>query len=234
MGLSVPGRVVRPFRAFRPFSADWYRVRWWRWAIRVAATLTVGSVVLAAVTVVQVWWVGREDHHPRSDALVVLGASQYDGRPSAVFAARLDHAAVLFRAGVAPVVITIGGKQPGDRYTEAEAGAAYLRRHGVPAEKVIVIPEGSDTLGSLTAVAGVMNARHLRSTVIVTDPWHSLRSRTMARDLGLAAQTSPVTSGPSVHGIDTRFHYIVREGIGYRWYQLFHRASPPEATSSAV
>ncbi|CAO5169136.1 DUF218 domain-containing protein [Frankia sp. AiPs1] len=196
--------------------------------------LTASVIVVGAVTVVQVWWVGREDHHPRVEALVVLGASQYDGRPSAVFAARLDHAAALYREGVAPVVITIGGKQPGDRYTEAEAGAAYLRRRGVPAEKVIVIPEGSDTLGSLTAVAGVMNTRHWRSTVIVTDPWHSLRSRTMAHDLGLEAHTSPVTTGPTVHGIDTRIHYIVREGIGYRWYQLFHRASPPEATTSAV
>jgi uncharacterized SAM-binding protein YcdF (DUF218 family) len=200
----------------------------------VAVAFVTAVVVVAVVTFAQVWWVGREDHHPRSDALVVLGASQYDGRPSAVFAARLDHALALYRQGVAPDVITIGGKQPGDRYTEAEAGAAYLRHRGVPADRVIVISEGSDTLGSLIAVAGVMNARHWRSAVLVTDPWHSLRSRTMARDLGLTASTSPVTTGPAVHGIDTKIHYIIREGLGYRWYQLFHRASPPEATTHAV
>jgi uncharacterized SAM-binding protein YcdF (DUF218 family) len=214
--------------------AEWWQVRWWRWAIRVVLAGGTAVVVIAAVTFLQVWWVGREDHHPTSDALVVLGASQYDGRPSAVFAARLDHALALFRQGVAPDVITVGGKQPGDRYTEGEAGASYLRRRGVPADHVIVIPEGSDTLGSLTAVAGVMNSRHWRSTVLVTDPWHSLRSRTMARDLGLRASTSPVTTGPAVRGVDTKVHYIIRESIGYRWYQLFHRASPPEATSRAV
>ncbi|MCK9895551.1 YdcF family protein [Frankia sp. AgB32] len=228
MGLS------RPRLAIRPFHADWYRVPWWRWAVRVVAALVAALVVASLTTLVQVWWVGREDHHPRSDVLVVLGASQYDGRPSAVFATRLDHALALYREGVAPTVITIGGKQPGDRYTEAEAGAAYLRRRGVPAGEVIVVPEGSDTLGSLTAVAGVMNSRHWRSAVLVTDPWHSLRSRTMARDLGLTASTSPVTTGPSVHGVDTKIHYIIREGLGYRWYQLFHRASPPEAKTPGV
>ncbi len=101
--------------------------------------------VLTVVTFCQVWWVGREDHRPTSDTLVVLGASQYNGRPSAVFAARLDHALELYRQGVAPNVITIGGKQPGDRYTEAEAGAAYLRRRGIPADRVIVIPGGART-----------------------------------------------------------------------------------------
>ncbi|THJ75941.1 YdcF family protein [Candidatus Frankia alpina] len=228
MGLSRPSLAVHPFRA------TWYQVPWWRWAVRAVVAVVAAIAVLTVVTFCQVWWVGREDHRPTSDTLVVLGASQYNGRPSAVFAARLDHALELYRQGVAPNVITIGGKQPGDRYTEAEAGAAYLRRRGIPADRVIVIPEGSDTLGSLTAVAGVMNTRRWRSTVLVTDPWHSLRSRTMARDLGLDAATSPVTRGPAVHGVDTKVRYIIREGIGYRWYQLFHRASPPSATTRAV
>jgi len=209
-------------------------VPWWRWGIRVVLTAFLGLVVAIVVTFGQVWWVGREDHRPHSDVLVVLGASQYDGRPSAIFAARLDHAAQLYRAGVAREVITVGGSQPGDRFTEGEAGAAYLRRQGIPADRVMVVPQGSDTLGSLTAVAGVMDSRDWRTAVVVTDPWHSLRSRAMARDLGLDATTSPVTTGPAVRGIGTQVHYIVREGIGYRWYQLFHRASPPSARTGAI
>jgi uncharacterized SAM-binding protein YcdF (DUF218 family) len=194
----------------------------------------VAFLVGALITVGQVWWVGRHDQRPRSDALIVLGASQYNGRPSAVFAARLDHALDLYRAGVAPRVITVGGKLSGDRYTEAEAGANYLARQGVPRSALVVVPAGADTLESVSAAAAVMNGRSWHSAVLVTDPWHSLRSRTIARDLGLAATTSPVRAGPSVHGAGTQARYILREAVGYRFYQLFHRPSPQRARTPAV
>jgi uncharacterized SAM-binding protein YcdF (DUF218 family) len=207
---------------------------WWWWAVRAALALLAALLVGALITVGQVWWVGRHDQRPRSDALLVLGASQYNGRPSAVFAARLDHALDLYRARVAPRIIMVGGKLPGDRYTEAEAGANYLARRGVPPPDLVVVPEGSDTLGSMTAAARVMNGRSWRSVVLVTDPWHSLRSRAIARDLGLAANTSPVRAGPSVHGAGTQARYILREAVGYRFYQLFHRSSPERARTPAV
>ncbi|WP_462186696.1 MULTISPECIES: YdcF family protein [unclassified Frankia] len=228
MGLSRPRLIVNPFRA------TWHRVPWWRWMMRAVAAVLLGIMVLAVVTFLQVWWVGREDHRPRSDVLVVLGASQYDGRPSAVLAARLDHVLELYREGAAPQVITVGGKQPGDRYTEGEASATYRRQRGIPPSRVLVLPEGSNTLGSLTAVAGLMNSRHWHTAVLVTAPWHSLRSRTMARDLGVDAVTSPADRGPAVHGFGTQVRYIIREGIGYRWYQLFRQASPPSVTTRAV
>lgn len=215
-------------------TRPWLRGPWWRWALQVVVTVLVGGLVASVVTFVQVWWVGRSDARPTSDALVVLGASQYDGRPSAVFAARLDHAFELFEAGIAPRIITVGGKQPGDRFTEAEAAAHHLRDRGVPATAVLVVPEGSDTLSSLTAVTGLMNSRQWQSAVIVTDRWHSLRSRAIAEDLGIDAATSPATGGPANRGLWTQIRYIIREGLGYRFYQFFRQASPAAAHTSAV
>ncbi|OAA28041.1 hypothetical protein UG55_100613 [Frankia sp. EI5c] len=202
--------------------------------MRVVAMTVALLLVAAVVTFGQVWWVGRGDDRRRSDALIVLGASQYDGRPSAILAARLDHALELYRGGVAPRVITVGGNQPGDRFTEAEAAATYLRDRGVPANAVLAVPQGRDTLSSLTAVAGLMDSRQWRSAVVVTDRWHSLRSRAIAADLGIVAVTSPATEGPANRGFGTQARYILREGIGYRFYQLFHRASPAAAHTPAV
>jgi len=192
-----------------------------------AAVLTVVVVVLA--TAVNVWWTARQDARPTSDAIVVLGASQFDGRPSTVFRARLQHARALFEDGVAPRVITVGGSRPGDRTTEADAGAAFLRERGV---EVVAVPEGSNTLHSLEAVAELMSEQGWRSAVVVTDPWHSLRSRTMARDQGIEAEASPTRAGPSVRTRGTQIRYIARETAAYLYYKLLGRSG--EAGPSAV
>jgi uncharacterized SAM-binding protein YcdF (DUF218 family) len=178
----------------------------------------------------RVWWVARHDSHPPSDAIVVLGASQYDGRPSQVFQHRLDHAMQLWKDGVAPRVVTVGGGRPGDRFTEAAAGARYLRAHGVT--DVLAVPKGSDTLQSLKAVDAAFTQHGWHTAVIVTDPWHCLRSRRMAQDLGIDAHTSPVRSGPAVRTRGTEFRYISRETAAYLYYRLFHRSS--EAGPHAV
>ncbi|MBL7495025.1 YdcF family protein [Frankia sp. CNm7] len=227
-------RPARRAPTRRPRLLRGLRAPWWLWLIRLVAAFVVAVLIAGVVTVGQVWWAGRQDHRPRSDALVVLGASQYNGRPSAVFAARLEHAAELYRAGVAPLVITVGGRVPGDQFTEAGVGVSYLRDLGVPASALLAVPEGRDTLESLVAVAGEMNTRSLRSAVIVTDRWHTLRSVSMARDLGLTATGSPVTTGPANRGVHTQARYIIREAVGYRFYQLFHRATPPAARQPAI
>jgi uncharacterized SAM-binding protein YcdF (DUF218 family) len=162
--------------------------------------------------------------------ILVLGASQFDGRPSKVFQARLDHAVTLFEQGVAPRVVTVGGGRPGDRFTEAEAGARYLREHGVTS--VVAVGTGSNTLTSLQAVDREFSKRGWHSAVIVTDPWHCLRSRRMAQDLGLEAHTSPVRSGPAVRTRGTEVRYITRESAAYLYYRVFHRSS--EAGPHAV
>lgn len=189
---------------------------------RVLAAVVLAVLLVLAGTATKIWWVARHDDRPRSDAIVVLGASQFDGRPSAVFKARLDHARQLYDAGVAPRVVTVGGGAPGDRFTEGQAGAHYLAGRGVT---VVSIGRGRNTLQSLQAVQGEFRARGWHSAVLVTDPWHSLRSRRMATDLGIDASTSPVHTGPAVRTRGTELRYVARETAAYLYYRIFHRSS---------
>jgi uncharacterized SAM-binding protein YcdF (DUF218 family) len=188
----------------------------------------VTAVVLLALLVVggtaaSIWWVARGDDRTATDAILVLGASQFDGRPSSVLEARLEHARRLYDQGVAPVVVTVGGGRPGDRFTEADAGARYLRDRGV--DDVLAVEEGSDTLRSVEAAERVLVERGWISVTVVTDPWHSLRSRAMARDVGLEARTSPTRAGPSVRTRGTQVRYIARETAAYLYYEVFGRSS---------
>jgi uncharacterized SAM-binding protein YcdF (DUF218 family) len=199
-----------------------------RWFRRAVLAVVVLVVLVLGVTAAGVWWVARGDDRAHTDAIVVLGASQFDGRPSPVLQARLDHALALFHAGVAKQVVTVGGDRPGDRYTEAQAGAAYLRDHGVDA--VVPLGTGSNTLQSLHAVNALFQQRGWHTATIVTDPWHSLRSRTMASDVGIDAHTSPVRTGPSVRTRATQVRYVFRETAAYLWYRAFgasSEAGPP-------
>ncbi|HWB67094.1 MAG TPA: YdcF family protein [Mycobacteriales bacterium] len=195
---------------------------WLRWVARVVLALVLFCLTYVVYVAAHIWWIARQDEHPRSDAIVVLGASQYNGKPSPVFAARLAHAAALFREHVAPRVVTVGGKQPGDRFTEAQSGLDFLVTHGVPQADIVAVPTGSDTLRSLEAVHAAYRSHDWHSAVIVTDPWHCLRARTMARDLGLDANTSPERTGPAVDSRTTEIRYIARETEAYIYYELFH------------
>ena len=200
-----------------------------RWVRRLVSAAVVVVLLVLGGTAAGVWWVARQDDRPASDAIVVLGAAQFDGRPSSVFKARLQHARALFEDGVAPRVITVGGGRPGDRTTEAEAGAAFLRERGV---EVVAVPEGSNTLRSMEAVEELMSEEGWETAVVVTDPWHSLRSRTMARDVGITAETSPTRAGPSVRTRGTQVRYIGRETLAFLYYELLGRSG--ESGLSAV
>lgn len=191
------------------------RLRW------VLAFLLVLAILIPVGTWTRVWYTARQDERPASDAIIVLGASQYDGRPSPIFEARLDHAAELYREGVAPAVVTVGGNQPGDNFTEGEAGRNWLIDVGVPADQVVAVPEGGDTLASLEAVAVVFDEYEWSSAVLVTDPWHALRSRTIAEDTGIEAATSPVRSGPAVQTRETQLWYVTRETASLVYYRTF-------------
>ncbi|MGH3868681.1 MAG: YdcF family protein [Pseudonocardiaceae bacterium] len=195
--------------------------------MRTALTrLVLGAVLVGALvvggTVFRVWQVARADDRNSADVVVVLGAAQYDGTPSAVLGSRLDHAARLWRDGVAPVIVTVGGRRAGDSYTEAEAGRNYLTSYGIPPAAVVAIGEGRDTLESMRAVARRAGLAGWRTAVIVSDPWHSLRARTMADDLGLAAWTSPTRSGPIVATRTIQARYIVRESAALLHYRFTH------------
>ena len=212
-----------------PRSSETGRVLLARLVRRLLALAVVAALLVVASTAVSIWWTARQDDRPPSDAIVVLGASQFDGRPSSVFKARLQHARALFEDGVAPRVVTVGGSRPGDRTTEAEAGAAFLEERGVD---VVAVPEGRNTLESLEAVELLMRERGWDTAVLVTDPWHSLRSRTMARDQGIDAQSSPTRAGPSVRTRGTQVRYIARETAAYLYYRVLGRSG--ESGPSAV
>ncbi|MGE3286672.1 MAG: YdcF family protein [Pseudonocardia sp.] len=192
------------------------------WVWRIAVAIVVLALLVVGGTAFRVWQVARVDDRRPVDAVVVLGAAQYDGDPSPIFAARLRHAEQLYEEGLAPRIVTAGGGRTGDAYTEAEAGRRYLIKRGVPASAVEAVGVGGDTLTSLRAVAERAREEGWHSALIVSDPWHSLRARTMARDSGLDAWTSPTRSGPVVQTRETQARYIVRETGALLYYSITH------------
>ena len=186
---------------------------------RVVAAAVLAFVLLVSSTALAIWWTARKDSRPAADAIVVLGSAQYNGRPSSIFEARLEHALALYEDGVAPVVMTVGGKADGDQFAEAEAGRDYLGKAGVPADSLLAIPEGADTLESIRAAAAVFRERGWSRAVLVTDPWHAMRAERMADDAGIDADSSPTRQGPAVQTRGTQFRYILRETAAYLLYR---------------
>ena len=168
----------------------------WRLVRRALVIGAALSTFYVVVTFVQVWHASRQDHEQPAAAIVVMGAAQYDGRPSPQLAARLDHAADLWSAGLARVVVVTGGNQPGDRFTEAEASANYLVDHGVPADVILQENVGHSSYASLDGVATLLHERGLFRVLLISDPFHSLRSRLIAQELGLIAYVSPTHTSP--------------------------------------
>src|SRR3954469_14945403 len=165
---------------------------------RVVVAAVLAFVLLVTSTALAIWWNARQDERPRSDAIVVLGSAQYNGVPSSIFQARLEHAKALYDDGVAPVIVTVGGKAAGDAFTEAEAGEEYLANAGVPDDALLAVPEGVDTLESMRVVSAAFGERGWTSAVLVTDPWHAMRAERMAQDAGIEAVSSPTRQGPAV------------------------------------
>jgi uncharacterized SAM-binding protein YcdF (DUF218 family) len=159
-----------------------------------------GSVLLYfVVSLVQVWNTGRDDSFLQSrstvDAIVVLGAAQYDGRPSPQLRARLDHVVTLWNLPVAPVVVVTGGKQTGDRFTEAEASRDYLVSRGLPVEVIVIESRGESTYQSLEAVRDEALVNQWQRVVLVSDPYHLKRAQLVAAELGMAAEVSATRDG---------------------------------------
>ena len=187
------------------------RQRRWR---RVRRTSYAAFAVLTLYYLAALWIVhstGTSDQARSVDAIVVMGAAQYDGRPSPQLAARLDHVVELWDHGFAPMVITTGGNQPGDRFTEAESSASYLIDRGVPANAIVQVL-GSNSYDSLREVRDELVRRGGTSVLLVTDPYHSLRVRMISQELGLTAYVSPTRTSP-VHGTGTLYHEL-KEAAG--------------------
>ncbi|MFL5738197.1 MAG: YdcF family protein [Actinomycetota bacterium] len=185
----------------------------------------IGVVGVIAVTFFAVWRAAHTDDArlvDHADVIIVLGAAQYSGTPSPVFVGRLEQAANLYEQGRSTRVLVVGANQPGDHQTEAEAGRDWLVRDGLPSTAVFADPQGNTTLESLQGAASFMRARSLASAFLVSDPWHNLRVKRMASDLGIHAYAS-ATWHSAARSEDTRFEGYLRETFAYLYYRLFHR-----------
>lgn len=170
-----------------------------KWAVRIALGALALVVLYLGVTFAQVWFASRQDDSSPANAIIVMGAAQWNGVPSPVLRGRLDHAADLYARGVAPVVIVTGGKQAGDRVTQGYTGYEYLRSKGVPDEAIKVEVDGTNSFEELSASAGILRRAGLgTSVVIVTDPYHALRAGAIADEIGLQAHVSPTSGGGSL------------------------------------
>lgn len=184
----------------------------WRLVRRLAALMIVVLIVYTGATFVQVVMASRRDGARQADAIVVFGAAQYDGRPSPVLKARLDHAADLYYRDLARTIVVTGGKRSGDRTNEAGAGHDYLViRRGVPSANILRETAGTDSWHSLASASNELRKRDMHSVVLVSDPFHSARLAAMADELGLDARVSPTQTSPI--GGTTEWNHFARETI---------------------
>src|SRR5262245_11302012 len=155
-----------------------------------------------------------KDEAQHADTIVILGAAQYDGRPSPVFKARLDHALELFQQGVAPVVITTGGAGEDPRYNEGGVGHDYLMKHGIPEAKLIAETQGSDTAQSAHRIAVIMHANHMQSCIAVSDEYHVFRIRKLLEHERIHVYLAPRAGSKPRTGWQ-RGMAILRESLSY-------------------
>jgi uncharacterized SAM-binding protein YcdF (DUF218 family) len=180
---------------------------------RILTVLVVSAFALwiASATAVLIWS-SRDEARP-AQAIVVLGAAQYAGKPSPVLRARLDHALDLWNRHLASLLILTGGTGAGDTTSEAAVGKNYARKHGVPDSAILVENEGRTTSESMRAVAGMLEVRGLQTALLVSDPFHMLRLRILARRFGFTPYTSPTQTSPISPNREERWKYIFSESL---------------------
>ena len=181
------------------------------WPLRVVAGVLALVLAYLGFTFVQVWAASRRDQAGQAEAIVVFGAAQYNGKPSPVLRARLDHAAALYQQGLAERIVVTGGRRPGDRFTEATASARYLLDKGIADRAVLRVVSGTNSWQSLAAAANELKKRDMEDVLLVSDGFHSARIAAMADELGLEARTSPARASP-ITGLG-KLPYLGRETV---------------------
>jgi len=179
--------------------------------ILTVAFIAVFALWIISATAVLIW-ASRDEAQP-AQAIVVLGAAQYAGKPSPVLRARLDHALELWNRHLAALLILTGGTGSGDTTSEAAVGRTYARKHGVPDSAILVENEGRTTSESMRAVAGMLEVRGLQTALLVSDPFHMLRLRILARRFGFTPYTSPTRTSPISPNREERWKYIFSESL---------------------
>ena len=192
----------------------------WRWAVVAAVTVPLLLVVAVAGIAVAVHRQARHSQLVSADAIVVMGAAQYNGRPSPVLRSRLDTALDAYQRGLAPVVILTGGNQAGDAFTEAGTGREYLVDRGLPADAIRVEEESTNSEQNLRNAVAIAEEEGITSFLIVSDGFHLLRSKMIARDLGLDAAGIAATDSPIRQGSGSERGYILRETAAILAYKL--------------
>jgi uncharacterized SAM-binding protein YcdF (DUF218 family) len=197
----------------------------WNWRRRLSAGVA-GVVLLAfgwGAVVVAVALAAARDQATTADAIAVLGAAQYNGRPSPVFRARLDHAAALYQRGLAPVVLVTGGVGTGDTVSESEVGRRYLVKAGLPETAVVALSAGTSTFSSVDSIARWFEGRDSRRVLLVSDGFHMLRLQILATRLGLVPFTSPAPNSPIRSNPRRNAGYFLAEGFKVPVTWLFNR-----------
>jgi len=185
-------------------------VKFIRRLLTVLVALCSGVWLVSAAAVLV--WSSRDEARP-AEAIVVLGAAQYAGRPSPVLRARLDHALELWDRHLSSLLILTGGTGAGDTTSEAAVGRKYARKHGVPDSSILEENAGRTTSESMRAVAGMLEVRGLQTALLVSDPFHMLRLRILARRFGFTPYTSPTRTSPISPNREARWKYIFSESI---------------------
>lgn len=181
---------------------------------RVISFILLLIIVIPLYIAGNIWYSARNAEPIKSDLILVMGAAQFDGRPSDILRQRLEQALSTYKLGLAPVIYTVGAGAPGDRTTEAAASRNWLIQNGVAKNKILAVSKGRDTLSSTESYVAEAKKRGYASAIIVTDPYHCYRAMSMAKDLGFLASCSPVKSGAaSVE--NSGLKYLSRETGAY-------------------
>jgi uncharacterized SAM-binding protein YcdF (DUF218 family) len=190
-----------------------------KWLVAIALVAAAAAVSLQVLRVAaEIQQESRVDEARAADAIIVLGAAEYRGRPSPVLEARLNHALILYLKGMAPRVITTGGAGGDPVFTEGSVGRAYLSRHGVPPEAIVVEREGESTAQSVAAVAEIMRRMNLRTAIVVSDGYHIFRVKKMLESSGLTVYGSP---RPSIPPGEWRARWQdLRQAVGYLLWKM--------------
>jgi len=189
---------------------------WWSWLALLAAVWVLAWLGSICRAVVRESW--KQELHP-ADVIVVFGAAEYDGRPSPVFRARLDHAFELYQRGLAPVVITTGGAADDPRYSEGGVGHDYLLHRGIRDPNLIAETQGSDTAESARRVAVIMRTNHMRTCIAVSDGYHVFRIRKLLEHEDVQAYLAP-RADSLPHTSWQRALAVLREAASYLAWRL--------------
>lgn len=189
-----------------------------RWTLIVLAVLAMLALIWIRWVYGQIEWYASRDMASPSDAIAVFGAAEYDGRPSPVFRARLDHAESLYNRGIAPLIVTLGG-DGGDQYSEGRVGEQYLVGSGVPDSDIIAETQSTSTDQSVRRLAVIARTNNLQRIVVVSDATHLFRIHQICAAHGLNVLTSPRPRVP-VEGPSGERERIQHEILSYTLWRL--------------